>query len=45
MLAIEIALGVAVFLICSVFCLMLRIDAVAARLDRRIDEARRPSRH
>jgi hypothetical protein len=45
MLAIEIALGVAVLLVGSVFCLMIRIDAAAARLDRRIDEARLSSRH
>lgn len=45
MLAIWIALGVAAMLIGSVFCLMLRIDAIATRLDRRIDKATTSSRH
>jgi hypothetical protein len=45
MLAIWIALGIAAMLIGSVFCLMLRIDAVVARLDRRIDGTMPSSRH
>jgi hypothetical protein len=45
MVAIGIALGVATLLIVSVFCLMARIDAVAARLDRRIDGVRSSPRH
>ena len=45
MIAIGIALGVATLLFVSVFCLMIRIDSVVARLDRRIDEVRSSPRH
>jgi hypothetical protein len=45
MIAIWIALGVATLLIASVFCLMIRIDSVVARLDGRIDAVGDSSRH